>query len=267
MPSPFPGMDPYLEAHWGDVHTSLIIYTRDQLRSRLPEELRARVEERVFVESDDDDDYRSIYPDVRVFEQPHGQRSLSTRESGGVAVAVAQPVVVRMQDEAKTETFIEIRDASSGGRVVTVIEFVSPSNKTPGKGRELYRRKQLELELAHVNSVEIDLLRGGNHVITCPLKIMPANCRGPYRISVRRATEPDAWEVYRVSLREPLPTIRIPLRESDPDVPLSLQTLIDQCYLNGDYWDTDYSREPEPRFDAGDAPWAETLLRERRKPQ
>lgn len=263
MPSPFPGMDPYLEAHWGDVHTSLIIYSRDQLRARLPEDLRARVEERVFVESEDDDDPRSIYPDVRVVERPYGQQPLSATETGSVAIALAEPVVVRMQDEAKTETFIEIRDVSSGGRVVTVIEFVSPSNKTPGKGRDLYRRKQMELEAAHVNSVEIDLLRAGNHVISCPLKIMPAKCRGPYRISVRRATEPDAWEVYPVSLREPLPAIRIPLRDSDPDVPLNLQALIDQCYLNGQYEDIDYAREPEPRLEAADAQWADSLVREK----
>ncbi|MEX2169865.1 MAG: DUF4058 family protein [Pirellulales bacterium] len=264
MRSPFPGMDPYLEAHWGDVHTRLIIYASDQLQSKLPEELRARVEERVFVESEVENDSRSIYPDVRVVERPNGQRPLFDSGTGGIAVAIAEPVVVRMpdemQDEVKTETFIEIRDASSGGRVVTVIEFVSPSNKMPGKGRDLYRRRQLELETAHVNSVEIDLLRAGNHVISCPLKIMPANCRGPYRISVQRATEPDAWEVYPVSLREPLPTIRIPLRETDPDVPLNLQALIDQCYLNGNYGDIDYGCEPEPKLDAGDAPlWQRKL--------
>lgn len=129
----------YLEAHWGDVHTRLIIYASDQLQSRLPDELRARVEERVFVESDVRDDSRSIYPDVRVVERTSSQRPLSDSGEGGVAVAIAEPVVVRMpdemQDEAKTETFLEIRDASSGGRVVTVIEFVSPSNSCSGKGK------------------------------------------------------------------------------------------------------------------------------------
>jgi hypothetical protein len=166
-----------------------------------------------------------------------------------------------MPSEPKTETFIEIRDASSGGRLVTVIEFVSLSNKIPGKGRELYRRKQVELDIAHVNSVEIDLLREGSHAISCPLKLMPAHCRDPYRICVRRATEPDAWEVYPVTLREPLPTFRIPLRESDPDVSLNLQSLIEQCYLNGNYDDIDYSCEPEPPFGSDHADWADELLR------
>src|SRR5262245_52393742 len=56
MPSPFPGMDPYLEQHWGDIHHRLITYGCDQLRPQLPEDLRARIEERVFVESDEGDD-------------------------------------------------------------------------------------------------------------------------------------------------------------------------------------------------------------------
>lgn len=51
MKSPFPGMDPYLERHWRDVHASLAVYARDWLQERLPSGLRARIEERVFVES------------------------------------------------------------------------------------------------------------------------------------------------------------------------------------------------------------------------
>lgn len=35
MASPFPGMDPYLEQHWGDVHPSFITYARDQLQPHL----------------------------------------------------------------------------------------------------------------------------------------------------------------------------------------------------------------------------------------
>ncbi len=62
MASPFPGMDPYLESCWGDVHASFIIYSREQIQAQLPPGLRARVEERVFVDMgngyDDDLDYR-----------------------------------------------------------------------------------------------------------------------------------------------------------------------------------------------------------------
>ena len=51
MASPFPGMDPYLESHWRDIHASLIIYARDALQGVLPGSLRARVEEAVLLET------------------------------------------------------------------------------------------------------------------------------------------------------------------------------------------------------------------------
>ena len=146
--------------------------------------------------------------------------------------------------------------------MITVIEFVSLSNKVPGKGRDLYLRKQRELHSAGVNSVEIDLLRAGDHVISCPSELLPANCRHPYRICVRRASRPLAFEVYPVALSTQLPTIRIPLRETDPDVPLNLQELIALAYENGDYHDLDYTREPEPPLDDEDVRWTANLLRE-----
>ncbi len=71
MPSPFPGMDPYLESHWGDVHTSFVTYARDALQKRLPADLRARIEECVSVESPLEKD-RKRKPDVRVVEDPRG---------------------------------------------------------------------------------------------------------------------------------------------------------------------------------------------------
>jgi len=70
-------------------------------------------------------------------------------------------------------------------------------------------------------------------------------------------------EVYRVALREPLPTIRIPLRSEDPDVPLQLQTLIDAAYVNGRYGDDiDYLEDPDPELPGPDAEWADRVLRE-----
>src|SRR5438309_2151545 len=100
MPSPFPGMDPYLERHWGDVHTRLITYASDQLNKALPRDLRARVEERVFVEFPDD--RRSIVPDVRILE-----RAVPGRKSGAGATGVvtAEPLIVPL-NEPITERLI-----------------------------------------------------------------------------------------------------------------------------------------------------------------
>ncbi len=50
MSSPFPGMDPYLKAHWRDVHTRLMTYLCDQIQDQLPANLVARVEESVCYE-------------------------------------------------------------------------------------------------------------------------------------------------------------------------------------------------------------------------
>ena len=80
--SPFPGMDPYLEAHWRDVHTSMMTYIRDQIQEQLPYDLVARVEETVSV--DYEDSSRSIAPDVRVvedFDVPSRSRRLPFQPS------------------------------------------------------------------------------------------------------------------------------------------------------------------------------------------
>jgi hypothetical protein len=73
-----------------------------------------------------------------------------------------------------------------------------------------------------------------------------------------------------VPLRERLPAIWVPLRETDADVPLDLQPLLDRCFDNGGYEaDLDYEGEPEPALAADDAGWADALLREkghRRRP-
>src|SRR5262249_57266251 len=63
MPSPFPGMDPYLEAHWRDIHAGLIIYARDALQGQLPSGLRARVEESVLLETPEGLGDHPLFPD------------------------------------------------------------------------------------------------------------------------------------------------------------------------------------------------------------
>src|SRR3989442_989322 len=118
MKSPFPGMDPYLQQHWRDVHTSLVTYARDQLQGGLPADLVARVEERVYLEREGETD-RSFYPDVHVVERPQRDGAVIAAQAD---VELAEPVIVRFRDEPVTERFIEIRDARSGNRVITAIE-------------------------------------------------------------------------------------------------------------------------------------------------
>jgi hypothetical protein len=262
MRSPFPGMDPYLEQFWGDVHHRLIVYSSDAIQRVLPGDLRARVDERVYVEPDDGNG-RRIVPDVRIIER--GRRH-DTPARVGNGIALAEPLVVHMeQDEPVRQGFIEIIDIKSGRRVVTVIEILSPSNKVPGPGRDLDVKKQDELRAGNVSLVEIDLLRSGNRVMCAPFELIPEGHRTPYAACVRRGWKPFDFEYYRLPLRERLPAFRIPLRETDPDVPLDLQSVVDQCYEHALYDDIDYREEPDPPLTGDDARWADALLREQRR--
>lgn len=257
MKSPFPGMDPYLEQYWRDVHHGLITYARDQLQPGLPEPLRARVEERVFVESDAPE-YRAFYPDVHVFERA-GRKGAAPAPNS--SVAVEDPLVVHLNDEPLSQGYIEIIDAGSGNRVITVIEFLSPSNKVPGEGQDLYLRKQREVKAASVSLVEIDLTRVGRRIMVLPPERVPPSHRTTYQVGVVRGWALQKVEVYGAPLQRRLPVIRVPLRETDPDAPLDLQSLVDLCYRNGRYDDLDYQAEPSPPLDSCDAAWADELLR------
>ena len=255
--NPFPGMNPYLEQRWGDVHASLVTYARDQLQDALPEDLRARMQERVFVESAGDVE-RAISPDVHVYER--NPRPPAVPASPAPGAALAEPLILHVSDVEVTESYIEIIDARSGGRVVTVIEFLSPSNKTHGPGRDLYVRKQSETRQAGVNLVEIDLLRGGHPVTLTPPDRVPPDRRAPYHASVFRGSRPARREYYAFPLRDRLPTIRVPLRPTDADAPLDLQALVDLCHRRGRYDDIDYGQPLKPPLSREDAEWAEGVL-------
>ena len=134
-------MDPYLEQHWEDMHQSLAVYARDAIQPQLPDDLWARAEERVFVETDAER-ARQIIPDVhvsRVYPSPEPESGL-LKESG---VAVVEPIVFELHEPLVTEGYIEIRERS-GGKVITVIEFLSLANKCGGIGQEKYLEKQVE---------------------------------------------------------------------------------------------------------------------------
>src|SRR5438445_9424625 len=212
MPSPFPGMDPYLEKHWGDVHTRLITYASDQLQKVLPRDLRARVEERLVVTGIGRP--RPIFPDVRVFET---RRKPRRPANGAAGVAVAEPILIELPGEPETQRFIEIRDLSTGSRLVTVLEVLSPSNKQPGDAQEQYLRKQQELLQAGVSLVEIDLLRGGDWIVAVPLDLLEPGLRTPYRVVARRGWRRLEADYYPITLTERLPRIKVPLRPTDAD--------------------------------------------------
>jgi hypothetical protein len=258
MPSPFPGMDPYLESRWQDVHTRIMVYAVDALSEQLPEGLVAWVEEGVSVDADE---FASqVSPDVNITGE-----TTADGESGEVAIMAppiaVEPLIVPVS-EPITERHIEILDRTSGQQVITAIEFLSPTNKIPGEGRERYLTKQREYLEAGVNLVEVDLVRAGQFTLAIALsRLRPPEHTTSY-VCVRRATRPWEAEVYPISLREPLREIRIPLRPSDQDVLLNLQELVGTCYDRGRYAaKLDYTAPPVPPLPPSDAEWADGLLK------
>jgi hypothetical protein len=254
MKSPFPGMDPYLEPHWPDVHTKLVAYAADSLNASLPEELVARTEERIAIETGRDEP-ECIVPDISVLETV--ELSHDAAPAGDVATAPYRLVV---SVEPVTERFIQIIDASLN-RVVTVIEFVSPSNKR-GKGLEAFQDKRAELLSGGVNFVEIDLVRSGDWRALLQPHVCPRKATAVLRAAIRLSNDRRAVYMYPISLRGRLPVLPVPLRVADPKVELDLQILLDSVYRNGRYGATiDYSQDCEPPLGAEDAAWAAELLK------
>lgn len=257
-PGPFPGMDPWLERSWRDVHASLAVYARDQLNERLQPGLVARAQERVYIEFPASG-RRQVSPDVHVYEPKESRPGAPQMLPGGTVLA--EPDRIHLSASEVREPFVEIRDAQDGGRVVTVIEFVSPTNKGTKVGRRKYLQKQREVVDSEANLVEVDLLRGGRGVTLAAGEVTPVERRSAYHVCVRRASAPSLLDYYAIPLRERLPAIRVPLRPSDSDVPLDLQALVDTAYEKGRYSDTiDYSKPPIPSLQAADAEWARGLI-------
>ncbi len=176
-------------------------------------------------------------------------------------MATMEPLIVQLADEPITQGFIRIIDTRTGGSVVTVIEFINPSNKVPGAGNTTYLRKQQEVWEARANLVEIDLTRAGRRSLVLPVEHIPPSHRRTYQVCVRRESRPLELAVYPLPLAEPLPKIAVPLREGDADVPLDLQDLIERCYRSGRYDDLDYGSGLEPPLSPEDEAWARELLR------
>ena len=260
MRSPFPGMDPYLERYRGDVHSSMVTFAKVAIQRQLGGDLIARSEDRVYIDDEDSLRRQIRIPDVRVVQQ--GIADIPFQPASGVAIA--EPTVLEVEGDEVAESFVQILDTADGNRVVTVIEFLSPSNKTDTAGRASYRAKQDECLEARTSLVEVDLTRAGQRRLLMDMLSLPAGRRGEYMVSVWRAYTGKFGrrEGYGLALRDRLPGVRIPLRKGDPDVILDLQSLVDQAYEAGAYGRAlDYARPLDVPLEADDAAWADGLLR------
>ena len=265
MPSPFPGMDPYLEHPdlFPGLHDRLITYLGESLQPLLPDPYFADMGRRAWVEVSE----RFIEPDVEVLRTRTRSRREDS-ESGGVAVAspaATRPVVVHIPHDERHETFLEIFvGRGKNRRLVTTIEVLSPTNKTPGEhGRDLYVRKQREMLGSKVHLVEIDLLRGGEHTTAVPRDRLLAKAGSfDYHVCVHQF---DYWEdyfTYPIQLPDSLPTVSIPLLPGDEPVAVDLQAVFTRCYDTGPYLrEIDYRHDrPLPSLTPQRARWAKQWL-------
>lgn len=261
MPSPFPGMDPYLENPliWTDLHHELISVIREQLNASLRPRYYSRVEERVYISDESDPGRRVIIPDVAIQPKNLDQSLESPFDPTLVTgdLAVAEPLTATtMIDEEIREAYIVIVDVS-GQQVITVIEVLSPTNKIVGsRGRASYQKKRQEVLQSDTHLVEIDLLRQGEPIYTGE-RLPPYD----YIVHVSRHAMRPRGTLWPILLTQRLPVIQIPLRKDDADAQLDLKSVLDTAYDRAGYdLMIDYHRPPSIELDKKNANWANDWL-------
>jgi hypothetical protein len=260
MPSPFPGMDPYLEGEmWQEFHDRLANQISAQLMPLLSPKYVALLAKRYVIDRSalgifDVLRERVIYPDVHVVETPETPPAAGL---GGPAVAIARPAVElpSLYPADVPQLSVEIRDVAER-RLVTLIEILSPANKH-GDGAREYAARRLELMRTQTHILELDLLRQGSRI-----QLAEAPPPAPYYIYLSRLQRRPLTEVWPLPLRQPLPTVPVPLLPPDPDVPLNIQAAVQACFdLVGYERLLDYTGPPPPpALSDTDAAWVSDRL-------
>jgi Protein of unknown function (DUF4058) len=255
MPSPFPGMDPYLEGYmWADVHQGLASEFRKQLAPLVEPHYAVRLAVTMHNDRVPAHELGIMYPDVEIVRpQPPTDRLI--RETAGAVLIAPAPlsIPITMMIQVRLVS-VEVRDVANN-RLVTSIEIISPSNKRE-PGLSAYLAKRDELRIAEVHLLEIDLLRRGKRL--WQEEQLPDS---PYLATLIRARHIQA-EVWPMGLRERLPILPVPLRQPHADVPLNIQTALNTLYDEARYTLTlDYNQPPpEPALSEEDAAWAAACI-------
>jgi hypothetical protein len=250
MPSPFPGMNPYLEHPdvWQDFHQSFIPLLRQMLSEQVRPKYLVKIEEQIFIHEVPDDQRQLI---------GRGDMTVSRADADSIDTAVVlleAPAIGRVPLSVDVEryAFLEIRDRANR-QLVAVLELLSPSNKRPGPDREQYLAKRQRLLTSSVHLVELDLLRGGPRL---PIEDLPP-C--DYCVMVSRYEDRPNVGLWPLELQDKLPTIPIPLLAQERAA-LDLQSALHQVYDAAGYEDYIYAHEPTPSLQGADVEWAQRLI-------
>jgi hypothetical protein len=259
MPSPFPGVDPYLEhsRFWQGFHNAFMTYALEALLPGLPAHYAASIEVRIYFERETSVDDRLRIPDLEnVRTGPAASGPL--REEA----AAPQGQVLELDALEVREAYLDIYRIADE-RVVTSIELLSPANKRPGTGRGIYIEKQWEMFSSGVNLVEVDLLRKGQHAVLVSAERLASLPPFHYLAGIFRAWQPLQYEVLTWTVRDLLPKVQIPLAPDEPHLLLDLQAVFTRTYDGGGFErKLRYDAEPPVPLAPADAEWADALLRE-----
>lgn len=223
MPSPFPGMDPYLEdqALWPSFHNQLAHCLYQMLLPGLMDRYRARI----------------------------AQRHYTTE----------QALFTSILREERLEQYIEIRQRSDG-RLITLVDIISPTNRTTPHGRQAYLDKRREARSSAGNLVEIELVLQGTPLLDYSREGL---AEWDYGVTVTRCTQPERFEIYTSTLLKRLPRFRLPLAADDRDTVIDLQAAFSRCYDQGDFAKhIDYEKDPSTRLSDEQRKWLDERLRE-----
>jgi hypothetical protein len=225
MPSPFPGMDLYLEdeALWPVFHHQFVQSLHQILQPSLIDRYRARINQRHYV--------------------------------------TEQALFTSVLREEHHEDYIEIRQKSDG-RLITLVDAVSPANKLTPAGRAAYLAKRCECKNAKANLVEVDLVLQGQPMLEYSRDGLPD---WDYAVTVTRSTQPERFEIYTATLQKKLPRFRLPLAPDDRDTVLDLHTAFTRCYDQGGFASKiDYRKDPSTPLNDEDRQWLHEILRQQR---
>lgn len=247
-------MDPYLEGSlWTSFHAlfvpEIIRLLNPQLRPRYL--ALAQKYQEISIGTEIGGAAKRMYPDVGVVET--GAAALP-QSSGSIAAA---PVEVKLvMPFPVPHPYIEIRDLEDR-ELVTVIEFLSPTNKT-GPGRKKYQRKRQRILQSSAHLIEIDLLHQGKRIpVEEPLPPFP------YFVFLSRVEKRPTADVWNIRLDQALPSVLVPLTGTDPDVTLDLQQAFRAAYDLGGFEDLiDYAEAPPVALPAEEAQWLDGILRQ-----
>lgn len=256
MPSPFPGMDPYLDNPeiWSEVHHWLLTGIAEFLVGQLRPKYRVAVEKRIYQTTDETSLLVGI-SDVIV------AKAISTPTSRAVSsTAIASPpqpftVNLPMPEEVR-ESYLEVREVGTG-EVITTIEVLSPKNKRSGEGRNAYEIKRRRILGSLTHLVEIDLLRAGT-----PMTILNPAISSQYRILVSRSNCRPSADLYAFNLPDPIPSFSLPLKHQDSEPLVDLQTILQSIYDRAGFdLAINYDRPAVPPLTVEDLAWAEDILK------